>query len=214
MQTFALVTLLSTLFAAGVNAGPYKRQDDPTDTPSSITVSFSGTPPSAFPSGTGAPYAAPTGGYGSGGPILICHPVDPNMHPDTSTNATLSATLSDPAPTSATPVPTDSDSGPSDGQGSGGPIYICHPIDSSAAPSPSGSATPSDAPSLSATGTDVPQPSPTDGQGSGDSIYLQCRPTNSSGRSAPSSGTPSDATPTPISDPAPTSAPSSSTTDA
>ena len=152
---------------------------------------------SAFPSGTGAPYAVPTDGYGSGGPILICHPVDgiPN-------NGTMSAIPSGPAPTSAPPIPTASAGVLTDGEGPRGPIYICHPADSGSAPSGSGPA--SDAPSFSLpTGTGAPQAMPTDGQGSGGPLFLQCRPA------------PNDAPGTPISsDLAPTSAPSISAPDA
>ena len=146
---------------------------------------------SAFPSGTSAPYAAPTR-HGSGGSILICHPVD-----GTPNNGAISAISSGSAPTSAPPVPT-----ASAGVGSGGPIYICHPADSASAPS--GSVPASDAPSFSLpSGTGAPRSRPTDGQGSGGSLYLQCSPASN------------DATGTPISsDPAPTSAPSNSASDA
>jgi hypothetical protein len=165
-------------------------RDDTTDTLPSVTFSFSDTPMSGFPSGTGAPYPVPTGSYGSGSPILICHPVD-----GTPNNGTMSALPSGPSPTSSPPVPTASAPVPTDGKGSGGPIYICYPADSAAAPS--GSVSPSDAPSFSLpTGTDAPQPKPTDGQGSGGSVFLQCSPV------------PNDASGTPISSgPAPTSAP-------
>ena len=170
---------------------------------------------SVLPSGTGAPYAVPTGGHhdGSGGPILICHPVDPTLFPGSPNNATMSAIPSDTAPTSALPVPTDSTSAPTDGQGPGGPVYICRPVDSAAPPS--GSSPASDAPSFSLpTGTGAPQAMPTGSQGSGGPLYLQCRPADPASTSAGSPGSPNDATPTPISSgPAPTSAPSSSAPD-
>ena len=170
---------------------------------------------SGLPSGTGAPYAVPTGGHngGSGAPILICHPVDPTSYPGSPNNTTMSAIPSDAAPTSAPPAPTDSTSAPTDGQGSGGPVYICHPVDSAAPPS--GSSPASDAPSFSLpTGTDSPQPMPTGSQGPGDAVYLQCHPVDPAATSAGYPGSPNDATPTPFSSgPAPTSAPSSSATD-
>jgi len=163
---------------------------------------------SVLPSGTGVPYAVPTGGPddGSGAPILICHPVDPTLYPGSPNNATMSAIPSDPAPTSALPAPTDS-------KGSGGPVYICYPADSAAPPS--GSPPASDAPSFSLpTGTGAPQAMPTGSQGSGDAVYLQCRPVDPAATSAGAPGYPIDATPTPISSgPAPTSAPSSSAPD-
>ena len=167
---------------------------------------------SAFPSGTGAPYAIPTGSLGSGVPILICHPIDPALYPNND-NATMSAIPSGPAPTLSPPIPTDSTSVLTDGQGSGGPIYICHPADSSAAPS--GSAPASDAPSFSLpTGTGAPQSMPTDSQGYGGPVFLQCHPADPAAISGGSPGTPDDATGTPISSgPIPTSAPSTSAPD-
>ena len=186
---------------------PYSRficiatiRQDPSDTPSTATFSFSDT--SAFPSGTSAPYPVPTGGQGSGAPILICYPVDSTRHSGSPNDATSLAvpSPSDPTPTSV-PLPTISAVVPSDGQGSRGPIYICRPIDSSAAPSSSISA--SDAPSFSSvpTGTGIPQAVPTDGQGSGGSIYLQCRPVHTDPASISA-------------DPAPTPAPTTSASDA
>jgi len=189
-------------------------REDSTEPLPSVTFSFSDTPMSVLPSGTGAPYAVPTGGHhdGSGAPILICHPVDPTLYPGSPNNATMSAIPSDPAPTSALPAPTDSASAPS-GKGSGGPVYICYPADSAAPPS--GSPPASDAPSFSLpTGTGSLQPMPTGSQGSGDAVYLQCSPADPAATSAGSPGSPNDATPTPISSgPAPTSAPSSSAPD-
>ena len=170
---------------------------------------------SALPSGTGAPYAVPTGDHndGSGAPILICRPINSTMYPGSPNNATMSAIPSGSVPALASPVPTDSASAPTDSQGSGGPVYICYPADSAAPPS--GSSPASDAPSISLpTGTDSPQPMPTGSQGSGDAVYLQCRPVDPAATSSGSPGSPNDATPKPISSgPAPTSAPSSSAPD-
>ncbi|KIM35069.1 hypothetical protein M413DRAFT_369418 [Hebeloma cylindrosporum] len=217
MQSFAFVGLLAALFATGVTASPYRRQDaSDSDAVPSPTFSFSDTAPSAFPSGTSAPYAAPTGGQGSGAPILICHPIDSSAYPGAQGNGTLSAIPSTSPPASSAPVPTDSASAPTDGPGSSGLTYICRPADPSN--DHSGSVpTGTDAPSFSVpSATAAPQSTPTDGQGSGGTTYFQCQPVNSAGVSATSPGTPNDATMPPISSgaaPTVTPAPYSSTPD-
>ena len=194
--------------------------------PSSVLFSFSGTPPSALPSGTGVPQAVPTGAQGPGGSVYICHPVDPSAvsasYPGDSSNATLSAIPSGPVPTStplidgsspatgALPMPTGGAPVPTGGQGSDGPVYICYPADSAAAPAPnpSGPVPASNAPNPSAlAGTDIPKPVPSGSQPSGGPSYV-CRPADPAAAPAPSTGTPSDAPLTLIpSGPAPTSTP-------
>ena len=193
--------------------------------PSSVLFSFSGTPPSALPSGTGVPQAVPTGAQGPGGLIYICHPVDPSAvsasYPSGSSNATLSAIPSGPVPTAtppidgsspataAPPMPTGDAPEPTGAQGSDGPVYICYPADSAAAPAPnpSGPIPTSNAPDPSApAGTDIPQPVPI-GSPSGGPSYV-CRPADPAAAPAPSAGTPSDAPLTPVpSGPVPTSSP-------
>src|SRR5437016_2453813 len=171
---------------------------------SNISYSFSDIPTSAFPSGTGAPQPAPTDAQGSGASIFVCHPLDPSSVPGTSDNATMT-----PIPSGAVPsdVPPVSASGsvtgaPPVSTGGGGPIYICHPADSSAIPAPSGTpdnatATPipsAPVPSVSGlgSGTGAPQPVPTGGQGSGGTSYI-CYPVNSAAGSMPA-GIPNNAT--------------------
>jgi len=199
--------------------------------PKQLAPSSVSAPPSAFPSGTGTPQPVPTDGQGYGTSIYLqCHPIDPSAvpapDPATPSDATLTLTPSGPVPTDAPPVSasgsvTDIPPVPTDGYGSGGPAYICQPIDSASVPQPSGAladatSTPipsdplptSDAPSVSAlpSGTSVPLPIPTDNHGSGAPIFI-CYPLDASQADpTPSADISDDATLTPTpSDPAPTS---------
>jgi len=186
-----------------------------------VIFSFSDTPTSAFPSGTGVPSSVPTGAPGSGGQIYVCYPADPSAlpvpYPSTPSSATLSAIPSDPVPTSApadsTSVPPSPTSAPSDPtSGQGGPVYICRPADPSAPPAPiPGTSTmpvpsdpvpTSDAPSVSAPDSTagVPPSMPTDKHGAGGPDYV-CYPVDPASvpTPLPSTMTTSDPAPTSIS---------------
>ena len=184
-------------------------RDQPEDVPSSVLFSFSDAPPSTLPSGTGVPQAVPTGAQGPDGSIYICHPIHPSAfplsYPGSPNNATLSAIPSGLAPTSAPPVgdwnpgtgappmPTGSAPPSTDGQGSGGPIYICYPADSAGAPAnhPFRSVPIPNAPNPSAPASDtnIPNPVPTGSPPSDGPSYV-CYPADSASPLAPSDGTP------------------------
>ena len=158
----------------------------------------------------------PTGAPGSGGSIYICHPIDPSAVPAPNPdNATLSAIPSGPVPTSAPtsdsnpgtgapPTPTGGAPSPTGSQGAGGPIYICYPADSNAAPGPDASAAPATmTPSASGpSGTDTPNPVPSSSQPSGGPSYL-CHPADPAAAPTPLAGTPVPSGPVPTSEPTP-----------
>ena len=70
----------------------------------------------------------PTGSQGPGGPIYICHPVDPSASPSASVLPSNMPSISIPM---GTGVP---QSMPTDSQGPRGPMYVCCPADDAGIP--------------------------------------------------------------------------------
>jgi len=172
MHSFALLGLLAASCATGVTAGIYERGNPK----KMITTSL-------LPNGTAVPQPVPTVGLGSNGPMYVCHPIGASaIAPGIANNGSGPATTDTPPVPLTSPLPTGTgvpQPVPTVPLGPNGGMYVCHPINGSAAAPGNGPATLSPSGPVPATtdlpittGTGVPSAIPTIAQGSGGPILI------------------------------------------